>query len=135
MRRSKKEAKKKGFTLVELLVAMAVSSLLLVFVSFSSVYVVKTNRQNLEDSRVEYQIKSLLNLAKRNPSYVFYGGKENKEDTRVCYKNDKEEPSVLFENDNGVFLSVDTIQKDIELKELRISYLFSGKTKDISMLY
>lgn len=134
MKRNKREAKKKGFTLVELLVGMAVSSLLLVFVSVSSISISKANQKNLKDSRIEYQIKTLLSFAKRNPSYVFYGGTENTEDKRVCYK-DNENTYVLFENEEDTFLKVDTTEKDRNTKELHISYLFFGKTEKIQMLY
>lgn len=63
---NKKTSTKKGFTLVELLVAMAVSSLLLSTLTYLTISIIQLNNEILVDSKTQYQIKVLMNYVQKN---------------------------------------------------------------------
>ena len=125
-----------GFTLVELLVSLSLSSLLLVFFSYIFVRVYKTNQDNIIDSRTEYQVRSLFSFAKNHTSYLFSGGKENKDNTSVFYiVEENGKPVILFDNKEERFVDVTTTVGKDKTKQLSVSYLIHGKRTEIQMFY
>lgn len=125
----------KGFTLIELLVTLSVSTLLLTLLSVTFVSVSKMNQNLTLDGKTLSEVRSLLSYAKSHSDCLFYGGKENEADSSVYVLDSDSSKSVLFPNEDGRFLSVNTSVSDSDLKVLSIKYVYSGKSVLTSLTY